>query len=115
MEITGLDFIKKSKDDEQEMRVTGLDFAKKKDVDYSGNVTGLDFIKSGNEPNGQNNDHGVTGLDSIRHTAVSSGEHKVSGLDFIKTENDPDQTSEVDGLDSIRQADFSDFGIKKLD
>ena len=117
MDIQGLDFIKKSDEDAQEeMRVTGLDFNIKKEEEPSpAEVTGLDFIvnKEG-EPTRNTEGSGVTGLDSIKHTKISSGDHEVAGLDCIKKES-KDAAAEVEGLDSIRQRDFSDFGIKRYD
>ena len=117
MYIRGLDFIKRSDEGEgEEVRVTGLDFGIKREQEPGGaNVTGLDFI-TGKETEraGESEDHGVTGLDFIKHTQISSGDHAVQGLDCIKTVSE-DKEAEVDGLDSIRQRDFSDFGITRLD
>ena len=117
MDIQGLDFFKRSDDSEnEEMRVTGLDFGIKKEHEpEAGSVTGLDFITGKDtERAGETDDHGVTGLDFIKHTQISSGDHNVQGLDCIKT-TDESKNAEVEGLDSIHQRDFSDFGITQLD
>ena len=78
MEITGLDFIKRSDDKEEEIRVTGLDFAvKKEECKEPASVEGLVFIsRRDDERAGETEDHGVTGLDFIKHSRRCFGHNR---------------------------------------
>ena len=112
MEITGLDKIKKKdNNDSEEIRVTGLDFNKKKEVPIV-EMPDFGFIRKLSNDISDSEDHGVTGLEFVRKkNTFSDGDSNVTGLDFISREGENVGTASPEGLENIRQLEFSDIGI----
>ena len=115
MDIKGLDKIKNMDNNcNEEIRVTGLDFNNKQDTRPSSGTEQLsyDFIKKLDREHDENADHGVTGLDFINKGNLSGASAEVTGLDFISREREHGvDDASPEGLDSIRQIDFSEMGI----
>lgn len=113
MDIMGLDKIKKmDNNDNEEIRVTGLDFnQKKKAADEPTEAMNFDFIKKLDTDPAEQKEHGVTGLEFINQKNSSSDVSTVTGLDFISREGEHSGSASLEGLDSIKQLEFGDMGI----